>query len=151
MTETILWRREKILDRMAAIAARIEDVEEAGRNLLFLDASTARRISVLEGEEIVSEEPFGNRKASDKSQVLMIPEVLISCGASRKDLGSDLSMIGGRVIKAMLTDAELLALTVNSRSIRYGGMTSDLAFLALMEGKMSLKFRILYPLDPTGL
>jgi hypothetical protein len=46
----------------------------------------------------------------------MIPEILIACGARTREVGPDLNLIRRRLIKAVLTDTELLALTVNSRS-----------------------------------
>jgi hypothetical protein len=145
-------RREDILVRLEALAKGVEDIEWAGRNAILDDTSNVRRITVLEGEEIPTEGvAFGNRRASDKQQVLMIPEILIACGAKTREVGPDLNLIRRRLIKKVLLDETLLALTVNSRSIRYGGMNSDLAFLALMQGKMSIKFRILYTLDPTAL
>jgi hypothetical protein len=151
MMVELVTKREKILRRMLAIAQAIDEIDEASRNQLFADTGAGRRITILEGEELVPDDRFGGHKASDKSQVLMIPEWLIDAGAQRADVGSDLNALYGRCIKAVLTDAELLALTVNGRSIRYGGMTSDLAFMAQMQGKMSLKFRVLYTLDPNAL
>jgi hypothetical protein len=151
MAEGPLTQREKILQRMLKIAEGIDEVEEASRNSALADTSPIRRITILEGEEQVPEEPFSNRKASDKTSVLMIPEWLIDCGASSSEnAGSDLNRFFGRCINAVLNDEDLLALTVNGRSIRYGGMSSDLSFMALMQGRMALKFRILYALDPKG-
>lgn len=146
----VITQREKILRRMLEIARDIDDVEEASRNSALADTSPMRRITILEGEEIVSEEPFGNRRASDKMPVLMIPEWLIDCGSNSEDVGADLNAMFGRCINAVLTDTELLALTVNGRGIRYGGMNSDLSFMALMQGRASLKFRVLYLLNPTA-
>jgi hypothetical protein len=150
MTEG-LDRRELILVRLEAIARGIEDVDWYGRNALLADSSDRRRITVLEGEEITPEVATSNRHAGDKQQVMMIPEILIACGARTRDIGPDLNMMRARLIKQVLTDETLLALTVNGRSIQYGGMNSDLAFAALMEGKMSMKFRITYMLDPKAL
>jgi hypothetical protein len=144
-------KREAILVRLLQIVTDIEDIENAARNQTLSDASDIRRISVLEGEEIVPEMPIGNRRASDKSHVMMIPQILIACGARTRDVGSVLNTFRRRVIKNVLTDEALLALTMNGRSIQYGGMSSDLAFAALMEGKMALVFRITYMLDPSAL
>jgi hypothetical protein len=144
-------KREQILVRLEAIAKNIEDVEWAGRNQSLLDDSDVRRISVLEGDELVPDVPTGNRNASDKSHVMMVPEVLLACAAKTREIGPDLNMIRARLVKKVLTDEALLALTVNRRGIQYGGLASDLAFAALMEGKMSIKFRITYTLDPKAL
>jgi len=144
-------KRELILVRLEEIAKDIEDVEWAGRNQSLLDDSDIRRITVLEGDELVPELSIGNRHAADKSQVMMIPEILIACAARTREIGPDLNMIRARLIKKVLTDEALLALTVNRRSAQYGGLASDLAFAALMQGKMSMKFRITYMLDPKTL
>lgn len=143
-------KREAVMARLLAIANQIEDVESAERNATLMEDSDVRRISVLEGAEEVSE-AAGSRHAADKGIVVMIPQILIACGARTRDVGADLNMIRARLIKAVMTDAELLALTVNSRSIRYAGMDSDLAFAMLMEGKMALRFRIAVMLDPKAL
>ena len=148
--EELIGRHEQIMRRLLAIAETIAEVEQASRNQVLADTSSIKRITVLEGEEIVAEEPFGNRRAGDRQHVMMIPELLIDCAGTTKEVGSELNVMRDRLIRAILTDTELLGLTVNGRSIRYGGMNSDLAFLALMQGKMSLKFRILYALDPSS-
>lgn len=142
--------RERIMQRLLAIAKKVEDIDEASRNQIFVDTSTQWRITVLEGDEVVPEEPIGNSRASRKELVTMIPQFLIACGSTRVEVGSDLNVMRARVIKLVCGDADLLALTLNGRGVRYGGMNSDLAFLALMEGKMSLRFRILCMLDPSN-
>ncbi|MBR1150081.1 hypothetical protein [Bradyrhizobium sp. JYMT SZCCT0428] len=143
-------KREAVMVRLLAIAKDIEDVESAERNAPLADDVDARRISLLEGAEEVNEE-FGSRHAADKGIVVMIPQLLIACSARTRDVGADLNMIRGRLIKAVMTDTELLALTVNKRSIRYAGMDSDLAFAMLMEGRMAIRFRIAVMLDPKAL
>lgn len=144
-------RREDILARLEAICIDLEDADWAGRNRTLADQYDRNRITVLEGDEIVPELAIGNRHAADKEQVMMIPELLIACAAKAADVGTVLNTMRGRLIKAVLTDTQLLALTLNSRGVRYGGLNSDLAFAALMEGKMSIKFRITYMLDPKAL
>lgn len=146
MTENV-DKREAVMVRLLAIARDIEDIESAERNATLMDSSEQRRISVLEGDEEVNED-FGNHHAGDKGIVVMIPQILIACGAKTREVGSDLNMIKRRVTKAIVTDTELLELTVKRRSVRYAGMNSDLAFAALMEGKMALRFRIAVMIDP---
>ncbi len=143
--------RELILVRLEEIAAGLEGIDWVGRNATLSDSTDRKRITVLEGEEIVPDVPVSNRHASDKSPVMMIPEILIACGAKTTKVGTDLNMMRARLIKQVLTDETLLALTLNRRGIAYGGMNSDLAFVALMEGKMSMRFRITYMLDPKAL
>lgn len=143
-------KREAVMLRLVAIANAIGDVESAERNAALTDDSDVRRISVLEGAEEVIEEA-GSRHAADKGIVVMIPQLLIACGARTREVGSDLNVIRARLIKAVMTDTELLALTVNKRSIRYAGMDSDLAFAMLMEGRMAIRFRIAVMLDPKAL
>ncbi|QDW39009.1 hypothetical protein FFI89_018770 [Bradyrhizobium sp. KBS0727] len=149
MTDSV-DKREAVMVRLEAIARDIEDIDIAARNATLMDSVDQRRISVLEGAEEVTED-FGSRHASDKGMVIMVPQLLIACGARTRDVGSDLNMIRARLIKAVMTDTELLALTVNRRSIRYAGMDSDLAFAMLMEGRMAVRFRIAVMLDPKAL
>lgn len=140
--------REAILLRLVSLLGALPNIDEVSRNVLIDDDGNLHRITVMEGEEIASEADPVNRPAIAPRVVRMQPQIILSASAKSKDVGSDLSTMRGMVIKAIVTDSPLIALTLNSGGVRYIGMESDLAFGRTMLGQMALKFQFTYALRP---
>lgn len=143
--------REQILARLVEIAGNVEGVNAVFRNVTRFDATTLPAVAVLEGDEDAEEEDKIMRTVMIPRRVRMLPQLIIAVGDVPEDIGASLNTLKARLMVAVLSDEELLALTINSLGIRYVGMQSDLALGRQMVGQMALTFRISYWLNPAEL
>jgi hypothetical protein len=144
-------RREAILSRLVEIAGGLDGIVEARRNLP--DVSEFRRpaIGIWDGEEIGAETDPTIRPANTPRRIEIRPEIFILVSADAADLGPTLNRFRAALVKAVLTDAPLIALTENGRGARYLGCASGLARGRKVEGEMTLRFAIPYILNPAEL
>jgi hypothetical protein len=140
--------REAILSRLVALMATVVGVDSVSRNVIVDDDGSAKRITVMEGDEIADDSDPVQRPPNAPRKIHMQPQLILSAQAKFADVGADLSILRGQAIKLIATDAQLIALTINGRSGRYIGMESDLAFGRAMFGQMALKFDFAYLLLP---
>lgn len=147
---------EDIMVRLEALMGEIPGVDEVARNVLVSDDGEDRRkrIVVLEGDEMISEEELAKSTSRPPDTPLIIrkhPQIELTNFASSSDVGLSLSAMRAAVIKKIATDETLIALTLNQRGGRYLGFESDLAFAREMSGRLSLKFQFTYTLYPDQL
>ena len=83
--------------------------------------------------------------------VVMTPEVLILLGAAPESVGSALNALRAKLVKAVLTDAQLIALAGPNGHVRYAGCTTHLGHGRSMEGSMGVHFAFAYVLRPEQL
>ena len=148
--------REAILSRLVALL-KLPGVDVVGRNINLSDdagfetRNRKRIISILEGDEITSDQEPTTRPANTPQTVHMHPQIVLVNFAAVDQVGSGLSAMRGAVIKAIATDATLIGLTIKNRGGVYMGMESDLGFARAMLGNVALKFQFSYLLRPDQL
>lgn len=145
-------RREGILVRLVEIAASIEGVLLAGRNLDAVSERNRPAVLIFDADEQVETPATGaGRSAAGASIVAMSPEILLVLGETAAAVGSSMNAIRAALIKAILSDSELLSLCGTNGSIRYEGLATGLSRGRNMEGEMGFAFSFRYPLIVTEL
>lgn len=143
--------REAILSRLEVLL-KLPGVDQVVRNVDIADDAGAdagkRIISILEGDEVTSDQEPTNRPATTPQTVHMHPQILLTNFNTSEKVGPGLSAMRGAVIKAIATDSVLIAKTIKKRGGVYMGMESDLAFSRSMLGNVALKFQFTYLLRP---
>ena len=81
----------------------------------------------------------------------MTPEVLILLGNPPQTVGAMLNGLRADLIKAVVTDAQLIALTGPNGRVRYVGCSTHLGHGRSMEGSMAVHFSFAYVLRPESL
>jgi hypothetical protein len=76
----------------------------------------------------------------------MTPEVLILLGALPESVGTALNELRAKLVKAVLTDAQLATLTGPNGRVRYVGCSTHLGHGRSMEGSMGVQFAFAYVL-----
>lgn len=140
--------------RLLALLQTIPGVHEVVRNELVADDEdgTAKRITILEGDELLAEQdPIKRRPPTTPRVMHMHPQIQLSNFAASSDVGSGLSAMRAAVIKKIALDAALIALTHDGFGGVYLGLESDLGFARQMEGRAALKFQFAYVLRPDEL
>jgi hypothetical protein len=140
--------REAILARLAAVLAATPGVTHFARNDLALPENSVPAILLLDGDETVNEDAYdrGSRLPGSVKIVTLDPEVYILVEDDPLLVGPSLSQLRRRVVKAVLTDDELLGLAVD-KGVRYVGMQTGLAMGRSMSGEAALNFSIKYQFD----
>lgn len=143
--------REQILARLVEIAGNVDGVKAVFRNVTRFDAATLPAVAVLEGDEEADEEDKILRTTMIPRRVRMVPQLVVAVGDVPEDVGTSLNTLRARLLVAVLSDEQLLALTINSLGIRYVSTQSDLALGRQMVGQFAMSFRISYWLNPAEL
>jgi hypothetical protein len=154
-------RREKILERLEAIAAAMPGVVLAGRNVIDPPDNQLPAIIVFEGDEETDErdQELG-RQGRTPVRVHMTPHIVITAKTAPDDfhratdgaltwkdnLGAAMNAMRVALIKAIVTDATLAALYGHNGRAVYRSMLGDLQAGRATIGRMSLTFVITYPL-----
>lgn len=143
--------REAILARLVEIADAVAtDAELVGvhRNDLDLPDEVLPAIVVLDGDEAADDSDPEGRQPLAPRRVGMTPELYVMYPAKADVVGTRLNSVRTKLIYAILTDATLLALTLNGRSARYDGAASGLARGRTMLGEMGVSFKFTYLMKP---
>jgi hypothetical protein len=141
--------REAILSRLETLLGGLMGLDKVERNIpLDDDSGDVRRIVILEGDETIPDDQPTNRPGISPQTVYMHPQIELRNFAKASDVGPNLSVMRGLVIKAVTTDSALAELTVKGYGGRYIGMESDLVFARAMSGTIALKFQFAYVLRP---
>lgn len=143
--------REQIMARLVQVAADVTGIRSVVRNIVNWSGTTLPAIAVLEGDEEADDEDKITRTTMIPRRVRMVPQLVIAVGDVPEDVGTSLNTLRARLMVAVLSDEQLLALTINSLGIRYMGTQSDLALGRQMVGQFVMSFRISYWLDPATL
>ena len=130
--------REDILARLNAVVAGVPGIMTTLRNNTDWVDRQMPVAMVLDGDEEV---------ISDKPRVMVVqmtPEITI---IEQSDaIGSDLTTFRRELMKLVLTDATLLALTGPNGAVRYTGCDTQFGWLKNMYGALILRFAFKYPL-----
>jgi hypothetical protein len=137
-----LDRREEILVRLLAISLGITGVTRAVRNRTNISPGLGATIVIWNGdEEVVLQKPGRGPKIVEMTPVL---RVMVEAGAD--DVGTLLNRLRRRMLRAILDDEELRALTGTNGEIRYDGLANSLERGLMVEGEDWLTFVFRYPL-----
>lgn len=140
--------REAVIARMHAVMLTVAGFKTRERNRLNFTDAQLPAVSVLEGDEIVSDDDAPRTRPSARPYIVTAqPQVFIRTGGD--GAGTEMNNLRADVIKALTMDEELNALSVNGRGVTYAGMESTLhaGRWSEMPGT-ALMFAITYKLDP---
>lgn len=143
--------REAILARLLIVAGAVDTSLSKRRNETDVSGSNLPAVILFDGEEVARDTDPAGRNALTLRHVDMTPEVQFRLEAKAEDVGTKLNLYRAKLIDAVLQDAELLALTVNHRSIRYQGSMTATERGRSMEGGIGVAFTFTYLMQPGAL
>ena len=147
-------KREQILARLLVLAAGLEGIVTAVRNEPLVDEMLFPVVQILDADETSEDRdpPMSGRGLAVGAQrVGMTPEIYITLGAAPEAVGTAINVLRGRLIKAVLEDAELRTLTGPNGGIRYEGCATGLSRGRTLEGEMGVSFTFTYLLKTSDL
>ena len=144
--------REQILSRLVAIATALPSFKTVVRNQDEVSEHRRPAIALFDADETIDEGTARkDQLGRSPSVVTMSPEVLVLLGGQAQTIGTALNSLRAALLKAVLTDAELLALTGSNGRVSYVGCSTHLGHGRSMEGAMSVHFSFAYVLRPETL
>jgi hypothetical protein len=145
-------KREQILQRLLEVAASVPGVATVVRNQDEISEHRRPAIAVFDSDEAVDETAERHdHPGRAPNLVVMTPEVLILLGASPESVGTSLNAMRAKLVKAVLTDDQLIALAGTNGRVRYAGCSTHLGHGRSMEGFMGVQFNFAYVLRPEQL
>lgn len=145
-------KREQILKRLVEVAADVPGIVTVTRNQDELSEHKRPAIAVFDSDESAGEAAERqNHPGRAPNLVVMTPEVLILLGAPPTSIGTALNDLRAMLIKAVLMDAQLIALAGPNGRVRYAGCATHLGSGRSMEGSMGIQFTFAYVLRPEQL
>ena len=145
-------KREQILQRLVAVAAAVPGINTAVRNQDELSERKRPAIAIFDADESADEaSERQDHPGRAPNTVVMTPEVMILLGAAPTTVGSSLNSLRAKLVKAVLTDAQLTALVGTNGRVRYAGCSTHLGHGRSMEGFMGVHFAFAYVLRPEQL
>jgi len=144
-------RRELILARLLEIAKGIDGIAAAFRNRDEISEKQRPAIVILDADEAADDADPASRSTRAPRRVAMTPEIYILLGAKPEELGTAINILRALLVKAVLTDAALLAILGSNGEARYEGCATALARGRSMEGEMGVSFSFTYVLRPEEL
>jgi hypothetical protein len=145
-------KREAILQRLIEVAAGIPGVVTAVRNHDEISEHARPAVAVFDADETSDERSEQQGHPGRAPNIVeMTPEVMILLGALPERIGTALNEIRARLVKAVLTDAQLIALAGPNGRVRYAGCSTHLGHGRSMEGAMGVHFTFAYVLRPEQL
>jgi hypothetical protein len=146
--------REAILQRLVAIAETFKTtrgIKAVYRNNMRPPEANLPAILILDGDEMGDENDPNSRGSRGPRRMTMTPQMLIVLPEKSEDVGTVLNGHRAALIKAIATDADLMALTTNRLGGRLHSTQTSLAWGRSMLGEMGVAFAIPYYLDPATL
>ncbi|MBZ9705382.1 hypothetical protein LB543_01390 [Mesorhizobium sp. ESP7-2] len=143
--------REAILVRLVEIAGTIDGIKTVYRNNNRPPEANLPAVLVLDGDEVGDENDSVSRGPMSPRRMVMTPQTLIVLPEAAKDVGTVINGYRVKLIKAVATDATLIALTTNRLGARLHSSQSSLAWGRSLLGEMGVQFAIPYVLDPSKL
>lgn len=123
----------------------------AFRNETQLDKTLLPAVVLLDGEELANPDDPTGRQALTPRTVTMEPEVQFRLEAKAEDVGTRLNALRLKANEAVLTDATLLALTLNGHRARYLGSRTVTERGEILHGAIGCGFAFTYLLTPAAL
>ena len=145
-------KREAILARLSEVVGTLPGISTVARNQDEISEHKRPAIVIFDADESADEraEQQGHPGRAP-SIVEMSPEMLILLGTVPEQVGSALNGLRAKLIKAVLTDAQLIALAGQNGRVRYAGCSTHLGHGRSMEGSMAVRFSFAYVLRPEQL
>jgi hypothetical protein len=145
-------KREAILQRLVAIGAGVASIRSAVRNQDELSEHKRPAIAVFDSDDTVDQAvERQDHPGWAPNLVVMTPEVLILQAGTAQTVGTTLNALRASLLKAVLTDAALIALTGPNGRVRYVGCSTHLGHGRSMEASMTVSFSFAYVLRPEAL
>lgn len=145
-------KREQILARLVAVAEGVLGVSTVTRNTDEISEHKRPAIAIFDADESADEAAERqDHPGRAPNLVVMTPEVLILLGAPPASVGTALNDIRAKLVKAVLTDTQLVELAGPNGRVRYAGCTTHLGHGRSMEGAMGVQFTFAYVLRPQQL
>jgi hypothetical protein len=145
-------KREAILQRLTDIAAGLPGIVTAARNQDEISEHARPAIVIFDADETADERAVQRGHAGLAPNIVeMTPEVVILLGGLPEQVGTALNALRAQLIKAVLTDAQLAALTGPNGRLRYAGCSTHLRHGRSIEGLMAVQFTFTYVLRPADL
>jgi hypothetical protein len=145
-------KREEILKRLVEVAAAVPGIATAARNRDEISERSRPAVAVFDSDETADERAEQQGHGGRAPNVVeMTPEVLILLGGAPETVGTALNALRAKLIKAVLTDAQLTALVGPNGRVRYVGCSTHLGHGRSMEGFMGVHFAFTYVLRPEQL
>jgi hypothetical protein len=145
-------RREQILARLITIAGTVSGVDFVFRNKDEINETERPCVRIYDGDETLSDKtPLAEHKGAVQTMLTMTPLVAIELGGKPDSIGTELNTLRLRLIKAVLTDAQLVEMVAKKGRYRYEGCTVTSATARQTEAAMILTFSFTYSLNPSEL
>jgi hypothetical protein len=145
-------KREAILQRLVEIAAGLQGIATVVRNQDEISEHKRPAIAVFDADESADEAAERlDHPGRAPNLVVMTPEILILLGALPESVGPALNAMRAKLVKAVLTDAQLISLAGVNGRVRYAGCSTHLGHGRSMEGSMGVQFTFAYVLRPEQL
>jgi hypothetical protein len=141
--------REAILSRLVEVVATVPNLRTTLRNNVDWTDDQMPLAAVLDGDEEIATGNDGSRPSNRSTLVDMTPEIQIVEQSSA--IGSDLTTFRRELIKLVLNDASLNALTGSNGKISYLGCETVFGWQEKQYGALQVRFRFKYPLKPFDL
>ncbi|MBB2698959.1 UNVERIFIED_ORG: hypothetical protein GGI66_003636 [Rhizobium esperanzae] len=140
--------REQILQRLVAVLGSVEGVRKVKRNELDQNETTLPLAVILDGDETAADSDPVSRPPTAPRLMTMTPEIYVVVANKAAQVGTDVNAMRARVINAIASDAEIIALTKDREGGRYEGAASGLSRGRSMMGEVGLSFSFRYVLRP---
>jgi hypothetical protein len=145
-------KREQILARLVAVAEGVPGVSTVTRNSDEISEHKRPAIAVFDADETTDEAAERqDHPGRAPNLVVMAPEVLILLGAPSTSVGTALNDLRAKLLKAVLTDAQLIDLAGPNGRVRYAGCSTHFGHGRSMEAAMGVQFSFTYVLRPEQL
>lgn len=144
-------KREDILVRLLAIYRTVDGVAKVVRNEQVADDWDFPALMLLDADEEAEDRTGSGRPPTGVVRVTMTPETYLILGALPENVGSELNRYRARIVKAVLSDAELLTIVGKNGEIMYSGCATSLARGREIIGDIGLNFSITYKLNQADL
>lgn len=145
-------KREAILARLTEVAATVPGVSTVVRNTDEISEHKRPAIAIFDADETADARADQQGHSGRAPNLIeMTPELMILLGAAPERVGSALNELRAKLIKTVLTDSQMIALTGPNGRIRYAGCTTHLGHGRSMEAAMGVHFAFSYVLRPDQL
>ncbi len=141
--------REDILARLVEVVATVPNLLTVHRNNVDITDDQMPAALVLDGDEDVVSGNDGSRPSNRPLLVEMTPEIQVV--EQSETIGSDLTDFRRELIRLVLFDAALNALTGSNGKVSYGGCDTTLGWQQKQYGVLQMRFTFKYALKPDDL
>lgn len=143
--------RELVIARLVEIAATIEGIRTAKRNIKRPADDRLPAIVIVDADEAAEETDPAGHPSRGPRRIAMTPETYILMAAKPEEVGPQINALRVLWIKAVMTDESLAQILGTNGEIRYEGCATGLSWGREMVGDMGVSFSFHYVLQPARL